>query len=600
MTADGFVDARLIFEKVKGEAEAKSGEQCFRSFPPFTMDPKKGLFITVERRRGKEEWLEDIWLPAPFEIIGRVRDPQSHSWARLLRFKDDDGVAHQHPVADQDLHRDGAALCASLANAGLKIATGSIRQHFVNYLNSTVVKIRVTVVPHTGWHEVNGRKVFVLPDGADSKIIVAGATTVSPYAARGTLSEWRDSIGKFTEGHTRATFALSVAFVPPLLDLIGESGGGFNFRGPSSIGKTSLLCSTASVWSNGGEQGGFIKTWRATANGLEGVAALYSHTLLPLDELSIASGHEVSNIVYSLASGIGKQRAQRDGSAKAPKTWRVMILSTGEVGISAKIQESGRRARAGQEVRIIDLDADAERGHGVFDHAGADGAKRLADHLKKVASTYYGVAGPTFVKAIEDKGVESVVSTIRETQETFRNAVVKDVTTGQVLRVADRFGLVAAAGELAIELGILPWQAGAAANASRIMFDGWYQDRGSDDPAEVRAATEQIRGLLERHGDGRFDPTTPDSNTRPVIDRLGFVHGQGAAREWWVPPQTFRDVFCQGLDAKMVAKALVKRGLLLPGEDGKASRFGWVNGKSTRVYALPAKAWFEGGGHHGE
>jgi putative DNA primase/helicase len=310
------ISTEELWEELRREkAEA---EQQFLSFPPFTMNPKDGLFITVERRRGKEEWEEDVWLAAPFEIIGRVRDPQSQGWARLLQWKDDDGVVHLHPVADQDLHGDGAALCASLANGGLKIATGSTRQYFVSYLNSAIVKARVTIVPRTGWHEVNDRKVFVLPDRADSNIIIAGATTVSPYTANGTLNEWQDSIGTLAEGHSRATFALSVAFVPPLLDLIGESGGGFNLRGPSSIGKTSLLCSAASVWSHGGEQGGFIKTWRATANGLEGTAALYSHTLLPLDELSIASGHEVSNIVYSLASGIGKQRR----NAMAPQKHR--------------------------------------------------------------------------------------------------------------------------------------------------------------------------------------------------------------------------------------------------------------------------------------
>jgi putative DNA primase/helicase len=587
------ISTEKLWEELRREkAEA---EQQFLSFPPFTMNPKDGLFITVERRRGKEEWEEDVWLAAPFEIIGRVRDPQSHGWARLLQWKDDDGVVHLHPVADQDLHGDGAALCASLANGGLKIATGSTRQYFVSYLNSAIVKPRVTIVPRTGWHEVNDRKIFVLPDRADSNIIIAGATTVSPYTANGTLNEWQDSIGKLAEGHSRATFALSVAFVPPLLDLIGESGGGFNLRGPSSIGKTSLLCSAASVWSHGGEQGGFIKTWRATANGLEGTAALYSHTLLPLDELSIASGHEVSNIVYSLASGIGKQRAQRDGSAKAPKTWRVTILSTGEVGIAAKIQESGRRARAGQEVRIIDVDADAEQGHGVFDHVGTDGSKKLADKLKKAASSFYGVAGPAFVKAIEDMGIETVIGTIRETQEAFRNAVVKDVATGQVLRVADRFGLVAAAGELAVGFKILPWQAGTVASAIKVMFDVWHEDRGGDDPAEVRTAIEQIRTLLERHGDGRFDPATPDPNARPVIDRLGYVHGEGGNRQWWILPQTWKDVFCAGLDPKMIAKALAQRGLLLPGDDGKASRFGWINDKSTRVYVLPAKAWIEGG-----
>src|SRR5262249_57663801 len=161
------------------EAESESDDEHFLSFPAFAMDPKKGLFVTVERRRGKEEWREDVWLSAPFEIKGRVRDPQSYGWARLLQWKDDDGVVHQHPVADQDLHGDGAALCASLANGGLKIATGSIRSHFLIYLNRAVVKARITIVPRTGWHEVSGRKVFVLPDRADSKIIIAVATAIS-------------------------------------------------------------------------------------------------------------------------------------------------------------------------------------------------------------------------------------------------------------------------------------------------------------------------------------------------------------------------------------------------------------------------------------
>src|SRR5262245_7873878 len=186
---------------------ADTDTRRFVSFPPFTMDPKKGLFITVERRRGKEEWEEDIWLSAPFEIIGRVRDPQSHGWARLLRWSDDDGVVHQHPVADEDLHGDGAALCASLANGGLKIATGSNRQHFVSYLNQATIKSRVTIIPRTGWHVVGGLKIFALPTegiGIAGRIILATEVTASQYAISGTLEEWQDSVAKLAQAHGRA------------------------------------------------------------------------------------------------------------------------------------------------------------------------------------------------------------------------------------------------------------------------------------------------------------------------------------------------------------------------------------------------------------
>src|SRR5215471_6221440 len=114
----------------------------------------------------------------------------------------------------------------------------------------------------------------------------------------------------------------------------------------------------------------------------------------------------------------------------------------------------------------------------------------------------------------------------------------------------------------------------------------------------LRTAIEQIRGLLERHGDGRFDPVTPDPNARPVIDRLGYVHGQGSDREWWILRQTWRDVFCLGFDAKVTAKALIERGLLLPGDGSKTSRPVRLGGRVTRAYVLPAEAWTEGGDHH--
>jgi hypothetical protein len=60
-----------------------------------------------------------------------------------------------------------------------------------------------------------------------------------------------------------------------------------------------------------------------------------------------------------------------------------------------------------------------------------------------------------------------------------------------------------------------------------------------------------------------------------------------------------RDVFCAGLDPKMIAKALAERGLLVKGEDGKTSRLVRINGETTRVYVLAAKAWIEGNHNHG-
>ena len=84
-----------------------------------------------------------------------------------------------------------------------------------------------------------------------------------------------------------------------------------------------------------------------------------------------------------------------------------------------------------------------------------------------------------------------------------------------------------------------------------------------------------------------------------MTDRLGYVHGEGADRQWFVLPQTWHDKFCEGFDAKATARALVERKLLLPGDGNKASRPVRINGQTTRAYVLPAAAWIEGGGAQG-
>jgi putative DNA primase/helicase len=586
MTDSSFVDASEIFERVKRKAQAQRDD-------PFTMDPEKGLWVKVVTGSGKKQHTKNVWISAPFEIIGRVRDPKSESWARLLHWQDDDKREHEYAVSDSDLHGDISALCATLATRGLKIVTGPDRRFLAHYLNTSKDGNRVTIVPRTGWHIVDGKKVFALAGegiGFEGQVILAAEVTASHYASSGTLEGWQDSVAKLAQAHGRARFAIASAFVSPLLALIGADGGGINLRGASSIGKTTLLAAAASVWGRGDEHG-FIRTWRGTGNGIEAAAMQFSDTFLPLDEIGVASGHEVGNVIYSIAGGVGKQRANRDGSARLPNTWRIFILSTGEISIADKIREGGKRARAGQEIRVLDLNADAGRGFGVFDVG--DDSERLAREIRQGAATYYGTAGPAFVKAIL-ANADDVAAIAREGLDLFREQVAANVPSGQVLRAANRIGLVAVAGELAIQLRILPWPTGSVNEATADAFRAWYADRGGNDPAEIRGAIEQIGGLLEQHGDSRFDPVDRGVDTKPVPNRLGFVRGTGDDKQWLIPPNTWRETFCVGLDAKMTARALIERGLLLPGDDHHPSHLARIDGgKPVRVYVLPAAAWGE-------
>src|SRR3982074_2840528 len=94
---------------------------------------------------------------------------------------------------------------------------------------------------------------------------------------------------------------------------------------------------------------------RTTANALEGAAAIHSDTLLALDELGMIDPREAAAAACQLAAGRGKGRSARDGSLRASMTWRTMVISTGEVRLSDKLVEGKQKARAGQQVRLVDI-----------------------------------------------------------------------------------------------------------------------------------------------------------------------------------------------------------------------------------------------------
>jgi putative DNA primase/helicase len=113
-----------------------------------------------------------------------------------------------------------------------------------------------------------------------------------------------------------------------------------------------------------------------------------------------------------------------------------MILSTGELGIADKIREGGKRVRAGQEIRILDLDADAGKGSGIFD---SDGAK-IADEIRAAAAeASYGTAGPAFIKAIEDNGLQKVTDDLDVTHKALIARLTEGIQDAQAKRAAQRF-----------------------------------------------------------------------------------------------------------------------------------------------------------------
>jgi putative DNA primase/helicase len=166
----------------------------------------------------------------------------------------------------------------------------------------------------------------------------------------------------------------------------------------------------------------------------------------------------------------------------------------------------------------------------------------------------------------------------------FADANVPKDADGQVGRVANQFGLMAAAGELATELGVTPWRRGLATASAAWAFRQWLAGRGGVEAAEARQAVAQVRLFIEQYGDSRFDPLRK-SEARPANNRAGWRNGTGPSRQWFIPPETWKSEVCVGLDPNFVAKTLSERGMLKRAKDGHQSVVK-IEGTAERVYVI--------------
>lgn len=364
----------------------------------------------------------------------------------------------------------------------------------------------------------------------------------------------------------------------------GDSGG-FHLRGPSSCGKTTALRVTASVW--GGPD--YVRNWRTTGNGLEGLACLHNDGSLILDELSQLDPKAASEAAYLLANGQGKVRANRNGAAHRPTQWRLLFLSSGEESLSSLVAQSGRRATAGQDIRLVELDADAGQGMGLFETLhGYATPHDFANSLKTASASFYGQAGYAWLQwltAQQDALKPRLETVIRH----CCHDLLREGDNGQIQRVARRFALAATAGYLAAEAGIVPWQNDEVLTAIQCCFTPWREAQG-DRSHEERTILDQVRRFFERHGASRFQPW--DDKDATVPNRAGFMRKEQGIIVYYLLPSIFREELCAGFPVSDVTRILSKHGWLTADSQGKYQHSVRIPALGqTRTYRFDETMW---------
>lgn len=505
------------------------------------------------------------FLSPPFEVIGQCRDGAGNGWGLIIRFCDPDGREKTIIIPRTDLCNDRGEALTMLASAGLHYPPGNARR-LKTALAGLKPAGRVTLVEQSGWvtpggDYVLGNIAIVRPptDGTTAPLYHRTGDT-PPLLVTGTLEGWREHVSLPCIGNSRLNIAMCVAFTGPLLALIGADGFGVHLRGISSSGKSTALIAASSVAGVG------VGTWRATGNGLESTALTANDGLLILDELAEVSAFEAAPVVYMLGNGQGKARANRLGEAGKRKKWLIAMLSSGEISLAQKIAESNPRAtsKAGQEVRLIDIEADAGKGFGLFETMpGGIKPGDFSDSLKASAKAHSGHAMRPFIQALQSDQGHRARALHAQILKAFASQW-PDID-GQASRVRDRFAMIATAGEYASEVGVTGWPAGEATKAAKTCFSAWQEPRAVGNH-ESRTAIDAVRMVIQSHGASRFQVGDEDAE-RPIPLVLGYVREIEGSRHFCFLIEPWKREVMLGQDAKSGARYLHQMGFLSTDKD---------------------------------
>lgn len=541
------------------------------------------------------------WICSPLAVEAVTSDGHGGAVGRLLRFRPTatsgaaGGWIEWAMPMELLASSDGSVLRAELLSMGVELSSSSTgRRLFAEYLSAAppITHVRCTGTP--GWCD----GAYVMPDGSvigrqdgqrlvlqtGERIARAGEDTC------GTLSEWSAQIASPGARNPILALAISTALAAPLLLRAGAVGFGLHLVGDSTTGKSTVARAACSVW--GGPD--YIRSWRATTNGLEGIALQYCDRPLVLDEINEGDPASLGEAIYALLNGSGKQRAGRTGLARPRAQWRVTLISTGERSVETQIRAAGGKLKAGQALRLLDIPI--ARAHGVWDRIDGYGSgAALSEHITAACARHYGHAGRMYVARLAaDPGDMAARRDELLRDRTFFSGDPQD----QDRRAAAHFALSAIAGELGIAYGILPWPAGtaiaAAKEGARIWRAGQRDDSlimGATRPSrETDQACEQFIDFVDRHGSARFagrHATSP----HVIRDQAGWYDDDDGDRVYLLHSSGMREAM-KGLDFGRALDALEMAGMLSPrSASGARAQTQYLDGRPVRVYVVRPSAY---------
>ena len=349
------------------------------------------------------------------------------SYWNEITFNDQFGFEHSEWLCQRDtLSRNGIM---TLTNLGL-VLTEKNASDMNEYISrcihiNTDILTKALVVSTNGWKMDNmvyvcGNTGYSENDTCD--VIHVQESTRNGLEPTGDIKQWMKAVAPFIDDYT-VRIKIYAAFTAAVLQPLNLNSFIFDHAGESSTGKTFSSDITMSCIGN-------HKTLQingdTTKTALEAKCHIYNDLPICIDEYGTQINQDViKTMVYMIANGQGRGRANIDATLRETKTWKTVALTTGEFTLTQ------HESLEGQQVRVIELKRSMPHITNVD-----------FDEVKSIMLNNNGHIAPLFFKTMLQELNELKVL-FNETRKHFNKIKTK---TGA--RLADTFAGIAVAGIL--------------------------------------------------------------------------------------------------------------------------------------------------------
>lgn len=409
-------------------------------------------------------------------------------------------------------------------------------------------------------------KYFLPTDKDKLHIYAEGAMKqwLNAFEEKGKLNDWIEKVTPYRSNNI-FRFILASSFSAPLLKIVNSRSAIIHLWATSRAGKTAALKCAMSVW---GDPNRITTTFNTTKVGLERLSAFFCDMPVGMDEKQAVGSNQdfINNLIYMLGGSTSRMRGNKIGGIDEVKTWRNIVITTGEEPITSE------RTNTGISSRMVEI-------NGVpFED------EKKARKMYDIILNNYGTAGNYYIKELKKLNKKD----IRNEVNLYRDQLIekRKEISGSNLEVVS---MVRFADVFISQILFNETKEQAIKNADRMVEEVIEGIESKEDMDITNKAYEFLVSWCVQNepafnGENRFTQygVVQDSNKKDKTI------------EYCIFPNIFDDILReQGYYPKKIKTELAERGLINSGKEtfdnytrNRYSVLRTVNRKKTRMIVL--------------